>query len=129
MVVDDNEADQFLAKYAIEEYRREAGLSSLEILTAFDGEEALAILEELPPEEQPDIIFLDINMPRMDGFGFLEAYSKLEEPHCRVVVMVTSSDAEEDRSRTREYSMVQKYLGKPLSMEDIKGIVSAGIVP
>jgi len=59
------------------------------VLQAYDGQEALEVLKDL--DTQPDVIFLDINMPRMNGHEFLEEYSKWDK--CSVVIiMLTSSD-------------------------------------
>lgn len=51
--------------------------------TAFNGEEALAVTKQ----QEPDIIFLDLRMPVMDGIGFLKAYQpKTKHPHVKIVV-------------------------------------------
>ena len=70
LVVDDNEGDQFLAEHLIKKY-----LPDTQQLKAYDGEEALRVIAE--SDVKPDIILLDINMPGMDGFEFLEAYNQL----------------------------------------------------
>ncbi len=109
MVVDDQEADQMLAKYAIRAYS-----PAIETIFAYDGVEALEVLAGL--EHAPDVIFLDINMPRMNGFEFLDIYSTGSE-EAPVVVMLTSSDQEKDRSKCAEYDNVTGYEIKPISVE------------
>lgn len=107
MIIDDSEADQYLCKLTIEEYN-----SDIKFLQAYDGQEALEMLDVV--EQRPDVIFLDINMPRMDGHEFLEHYNKREGDKSTVVVMLTSSDQERDKERSRAYKCVKKYLLKPL---------------
>ena len=107
MVVDDSEPDQFLCKLAFKKFNPD-----IEILQAYDGEEALEVLAEL--DAHPEVIFLDINMPRMDGHEFLEEYSRVYEEQATVVVMLTSSDDQTDRTRSKAFKSVKKYLVKPI---------------
>lgn len=117
MIIDDSEADHFLAKDLIEKYN-----PNITVLQAYDGEEALEILA--PMEKQPDVIFLDINMPRMNGHEFLKNYSQ-KDKQAPVIVMLTSSDQEKDRERSQAYKCVKKYYSKPLDitvLEEIKNL-------
>ncbi|MGH1455235.1 MAG: response regulator [Alphaproteobacteria bacterium] len=114
MVVDDNDGDHFLTQAIIEEFD-----SSIEIFQAYDGEEALEILDSM--ENQPSIILLDINMPRMNGFEFLEEYGKREN-QSRVIAMLTSSDQGRDKEKAMTYNCVQKYFEKPLDIEDLESL-------
>lgn len=108
LCVDDSEADQFLNQYRI----RKAN-PDVEIREAYDGEEALTLLRE--PGYVPDLILLDINMPRMNGFEFLEAYAaEFPGDRASVVVMLTSSLLEQDRLRAEAYEVVRGFLYKPL---------------
>lgn len=115
MVVDDSEADQYISKIMLEEYD-----PSIEILQAFDGQEALEVLDNI--EQQPAIIFLDINMPRMNGHEFLAAYDKRSVKGSSVIVMLTSSEQKEDIDRSRSYKSVKDYLTKPLDAENIETV-------
>ena len=121
--IDDSDADQYLNKLRIEEAEPDA-----EIRCAGDGEQALAILRE--PGYSPDLILLDINMPRMDGFEFLEAYSEEFGTNTNsVIVMLTSSSQEEDRVRAAAYPFVKGFYLKPLAVgwrEEVDRFLRAG---
>lgn len=108
MSIDDSEADQYLNKIRIKEAE-----PSAEIRFASDGEQALTILRE--PDYHPDLVLLDINMPRMDGFEFLEAYAdEFNDDHHIVVLMLSSSNQQTDRDRAARYPFVKGFYQKPL---------------
>jgi CheY-like chemotaxis protein len=115
MIIDDSDTDQYLSTHIIKKYD-----SNIEILQAYDGEEALEILKALPI--QPDLIFLDINMPRMNGHEFLEEYDKWEK-RSEVIIMLTSSDQEQDKKKSLAYQCVKKYYVKPIEIMDLKTII------
>lgn len=112
MVVDDDEVFQMLAENTIEEFD-----SKVKIIRAYDGQEALDILDEL--ETQPSIILLDVNMPKMNGFGFLEKY-KARDNRATVVAMHTSSSDDKDRQRAEQYGFVKSYFSKPIEVSDLE---------
>ena len=93
-----------------------------EIHTAVNGAEALDLLNNYysGTSSLPDVILLDLNMPVMDGFGFLEAFKKLNLPRKEnvQVIIVTSSQNPNDMIRAREMG-VTRYLTKPLSEESL----------
>tara|TARA_Y100001978_G_C23275181_1_gene237708 strand:+ start:72 stop:458 length:387 start_codon:yes stop_codon:yes gene_type:complete len=112
MVVDDSEPDQFLAKLTLNKFD-----PSINVIQAYDGLEALKYLGKL--DSPPEVIFLDINMPRMDGHEFLKEYAKAGF-ESTVVVMLTSSDQERDREQTEFYDYVLDHFPKPLSREQLE---------
>lgn len=116
MIIDDSEMDHFLAKYMIEEYD-----PSIKIIQAYDGQEALEILKNL--SSQPDVIFLDINMPRMNGHTFLEVYSNWEG-HSESVIMLTSSNQAQDKEKSLAYQCVKKYCVKPITRSHLESFIS-----
>jgi len=116
LIVDDNEGDQLLVRLAVEEYD-----PSITIYVAYDGQEALDLIDSL--DEDPNLIFLDINMPGMNGHEFLVEYHKTQHTGC-VITMLTSSDQESDKALSMTYPLVKKYTIKPLSVKDIGDIVS-----
>ena len=77
-------------------------------------------------EKCPDVILLDINMPVMDGFEFLEEFEKNTDcnKHTKVF-MLTSSTQDEDRINSLKYSCVNGYFDKPLTIEHINEIISS----
>lgn len=127
LLIDDNEDDNFIHSRII----RHSGFSG-ELSIAYDGREALELLlhqKELPEGEgdyfQPDLIFLDINMPRMDGWEFLEEYNKLtpSQKGSLIVVMLTNSDNPDDKEKADSLAYITEFANKPLTSETLQGIV------
>ena len=81
-------------------------------------EEALDFFKQLKEDDGlfPEVIFLDINMPRVNGWDFLEKYGKLNIISDTKVVMLTSSLNPEDKERADNNPLVDTYLSKPLSV-------------
>lgn len=93
-----------------------------------NGKLAMDALNELLSKKAslPRIILLDINMPVMDGWEFMEAFNALADDALRTVAifMVSSSIYEEDTERAKTYKQIKQYIQKPLNKEKIKGIFS-----
>lgn len=111
LVVDDDENDQFICEYTIRKFD-----PSIRVIKAFDGSEALDLLQS----ETPNAIILDINMPVMNGFEFLDRYAEEFEEHAPVVAMLTSSHLGKDRERALQYSFVKSYFEKPLKADHLR---------
>jgi DNA-binding response OmpR family regulator len=72
----------------------------------------------------PDLIFLDINMPRKDGWDFLEELKNLELAYRAPVIMLTSSDSMMDKIKSSRYpNYVFGFFNKPLKVEDIMALI------
>ncbi|ACT58585.1 response regulator [Hirschia baltica] len=112
LIVDDSNADLFLSELVIKKHDK-----NIEIQTAYNGREALEILDSL--DVQPDIIFLDINMPEMNGHEFLEIYNQRTD-QTSVVIMLTSSDQKIDIEKATAYDCVKHFFTKPLDEDDLK---------
>jgi CheY-like chemotaxis protein len=119
MLVDDNEADIELTKSTLEE-----GKVRMHIFTAMDGQDALDQLEATlkKGEELPDLILLDLNMPRLDGRGFLSRLRQTEQLKAIPVVVLTSSDAEQDIVKSYKLG-ANCYVNKPVGLDEFQKIV------
>ncbi|MEX0281525.1 MAG: response regulator [Arenibacterium sp.] len=93
---------------------------------ATDGRDALEYLEALKEgDNPPELILLAINIPRMDGFEFLEEYGRLPE-HMRagqIIIMLTTSLLESDRERAESNPWVSRFANKPVRAEDVPKMV------
>ncbi len=124
LLVDDDDVTIFYNTHVI----KKLGITE-HIHAELNGEEALRYLIEknahAPDYVKPDLIFLDINMPVMNGFEFLAAYDKLpeEDKGKHMIVMLTSSMLEVDRMNATKYECVTGYLPKPLKPEAVADIV------
>jgi CheY-like chemotaxis protein len=120
MLVDDEEIDQ-------KTYQRVLKRSGIvgEILVFTYATDALEYLKS-NPEQTVDVIFLDINMPRMNGFEFLEAATaELGEAFARmVIVMLTTSIDPKDRKRAEDNPLVRDFLDKPLTVEQVESVAA-----
>ena len=116
LVVDDEEIDQFIASHVISQHWQDCRL-----LFANDGLEAIELLKE-NRENPPDLILLDINMPRMNGHTFLDAWYTDRDLESPAVVMLTSSNQEQDRERVADFACVKGYMVKPVSPESLSAI-------
>ncbi|MBK6396244.1 MAG: response regulator [Betaproteobacteria bacterium] len=85
-----------------------------DVLTAKDGVDALQVLTE----QLPDVILLDIEMPRMDGFEFTKTIKRDAKLSHIPIIMITSRTAEKHRNLAKELG-VDLYLGKPFQEEDL----------
>ena len=121
LLVDDDETTNFLHRLVL----GKTGMES-EITVALDGRAALELLHARLADERglPDIILLDVNMPRMNGFEFLDAFATLPGARDVRVVMVTTSLLPDDRNRALASALVSSFKSKPLSVGDAREILT-----
>lgn len=119
VIVDDNEGILFLHELMV----RESGMS--ENIITFDGaEKGFSFLRNSLDSGKEFLVFLDINMPGMNGWEFLESLEKLDHNENVHVVMVTSSVNRSDREKSGRFRHVVDFIEKPLSIETCKKIMS-----
>ncbi len=93
-----------------------------EVVTAIDGFEALAKITE----HKPDIIFVDIMMPRLDGYQTCALIKNNQTFKATPVIMLSSKDSIFDRARGRIVGS-EKYLTKPFSKEDLINAITTHV--
>jgi CheY-like chemotaxis protein len=132
MVIDDDEPTNFFTRIILEE----ADCSN-HIRTVQSGQEALDYLTQSEKQgadpdlfPSPDLIFLDINMPAMNGWEFLEEYRKLSIAplHKIIMVMLTTSLFPEDKAKAGRSPEISGFEHKPLTVEKLEKILKAYFV-
>ena len=101
MVVDDSITVRKVTGHVLERH-------GMQVITAKDGVEALAVLQD----QQPDIMLLDVEMPRMDGYELARHMRNAEELKDIPIIMITSRTGDKHRKLAHELG-VRRYLGKP----------------
>ncbi len=118
LIIDDDDLSIFLIGMTIEEI---AFIKSHDSVTS--GWEALNYLNE--KDTAPDLILVDLNMPEMDGYEFIQRF---EEDHWKKtpntqVIVVTSSQRDSDKTKSLSYQSVIGFVHKPITEEKIRGVL------
>ena len=112
LLIDDDEINNFTV---------DAILKRVDFIDSYvikdNGWDALDYLKHVSPEEFPEMIFVDINMPEMDGFEFLERYEVMfwAKHKNTKISMLSSSISERDREKALNFMSVSEYMPKPLT--------------
>ncbi|NNV54880.1 response regulator [Limnovirga soli] len=119
MSIDDDDITQMLYEYLFED-----NFFCTKLVKAYDGKESIDYFEEqskLSNEQRryPDLIFLDINMPGLNGWAFLDYLTEKNKVRLNAmnVIVVTSSIKPEDKYRAEVHPLVLNFIPKPLSTE------------
>jgi two-component system, chemotaxis family, response regulator Rcp1 len=120
LLVDDNEGDILLTREALDDARI---INKISI--AYDGVEAISFLRKEPPyrgTETPDLILLDINLPKMDGTEVLSIIKNDPELKRIPVIMLTTSSAEKDILASYD-NHANCYITKPVDLDRFMDVV------
>ena len=120
LLVDDDEINNFISIKLIKK-----ALLNTEIMACLNGRFAIEQLTEIQqkdPAGLPDYILLDINMPIMNGWEFLDEYKRLNlDPLGKSKIYIISSSVfSNDINKARSYPLVKDFISKPLNVEKIK---------
>jgi CheY-like chemotaxis protein len=121
MLIDDNPDDNFYHERVI----RKSDAAEM-VISEESGMAALEYLRERKHNgrEHPELIFLDINMPGMNGWEFLEEYRKLDKELQSSVIVIMLSTSENPDDRTRALNVVPDFKTKPLTPKMLEEIIN-----
>jgi len=118
LLIDDDNPTNYLHRFYLEEWN-----ICQSVHVALDGREALTLIQQNPAifKSPNSLILLDINMPVMNGFEFLQAYSLLEENQKAdgVFVMLTTTLSEAYQQRANSMSEISGFIKKPVVQEEL----------
>jgi len=121
LIIDDSKLDRMMSAAVIKK-----NLFAKQIVSCHSVSEGLTYLQSLirEPESLPEVIFLDVNMPGMDGFDFLDSFLKfpLEVQKSCTIFMVSATNSLEELERIKTYKVVRKFYNKPLTFDILKNI-------
>lgn len=123
-IIDDDEVYKFFMKRVLKIKK-----IARDVISFADGEEAYNFINKNKenPEKLPDLIFLDINMPIMDGFQFMAEYVKIQAAIEKkiTIYMVTSSIDPIDLEHSKKYVEISDFITKPVKADVLKKIINS----
>lgn len=120
VLIDDDSTTNYLNKLIIER----AGLVD-EVLTFESGEEALKFFHDSPDENEVSLVLLDINMPVMNAWQFLDQYQAIKGGTSNKIVLLSSSINPADKQMAERKENVLDFKSKPLSVDMLNDLVSS----
>ncbi len=122
MLVDDDADDNFIHERVIKRSN-----AAEHVIAKQTGMEAIEYLKSNQDNDRqpPDLIFLDINMPGMNGWEFLGEYEKLDEKSKSkaIIVMLTTSENPDDKMKAKAINLASDFKTKPLTQEMLEEII------
>lgn len=120
LVIDDDDINIFIIKKIVEKTG-----SDIEMVSKSNGQQAIDYLKEAIAARTPlpHLILIDINMPVMNGWEFVEAYQDLGIAKPVDLYILSSSVYENDIEKTKSYSSVKGFISKPLSIERLTELI------
>lgn len=121
-LVDDDRIYHLLTRKLLESTACTSG-----ILEFYDGQEGIDYLESHKTEEcnLPDVIFLDIQMPYLDGWQFLEKFSKMELKKEIKIYLVSSSISSYDHDKFKQSATIKEFIVKPFTRNRLEEIIKS----
>ncbi|MFA6278153.1 MAG: response regulator [Pedobacter sp.] len=120
LVIDDDDINIFIIKKIVEKTGYD-----INMVSKSNGQQAIDYLNDIISSKQPipHLILIDINMPVMNGWEFVEAYQSLGIEQRVDLYILSSSVYENDIEKTKSYSAVKGFISKPLSIERLKELI------
>jgi CheY-like chemotaxis protein len=111
MLIDDNEDDNFFHQRSIRKID-----AAEKTVVMQEASEALEYLKNQSPSGIPELMFLDINMPGMNGWEFIEAYKKVTSiPADTIIIMLSTSQNPDDLAKAKSETIIRDFKTKPLT--------------
>lgn len=120
LIVDDDDINVFIIRKIVEKTGYKVNM-----VAKGNGELAAHYLKEIADSDEvfPDLILVDINMPILNGWEFLEAYEKLNIDRKVDMFMLSSSVYENDIEKAKSYKSIKGFISKPLSIERLSELL------
>lgn len=122
LVIDDDDINIFIISKIVEKTGYD-----VEICAKHNGQLAIDYIKDLLSENQnlPDLVLIDINMPILNGWEFIEAFEALDLKANNDMYMLSSSVYENDIEKAKSYKSVKGFISKPLSIDRLKELLEA----
>lgn len=122
LVIDDDDINIFIISKIVEKTGYD-----VEICAKHNGQLAIDYIKDLVDSQQalPELVLIDINMPILNGWEFIEAFEALDLKATNDMYMLSSSVYENDIEKAKSYKSVKGFISKPLSIDRLKELLAA----